>query len=121
MVCSRKEASMGAGFLLVFLAISVTVTSSDESGEGGGETPPAPKKPDEWGEEPEYEVPHYEVPKGVQTLDFNPGNLNDEDQHSRHMPKELRCDGCRAIAYSVRARLGWYVMMMFCGRVPTLL
>nr|KAG5690702.1 hypothetical protein BaRGS_005065 [Batillaria attramentaria] len=39
--------------------------------------------------------PEYTIPQGVQELNYNPSNLTDEDEHAIHMPRELRCDGCR--------------------------
>lgn len=43
-------------------------------------------------------------PDGVHTLKFNPADMTDEDQHSQHMPTNLRCDGCRVIAYLLKTK-----------------
>lgn len=51
------------------------------------------------------EPPKYEIPQGVQTLSFNPANLTDEDQHSQHLPRDLKCDGCRVVAFVMREKL----------------
>lgn len=32
---------------------------------------------------------------------LSPPKLDDEEQNSPHIPKALRCDGCRAVAYQV--------------------
>lgn len=51
------------------------------------------------------EPPKYEIPQGVQTLSFNPSNLTDEDQHSQHLPRDLKCDGCRVVAYVMKEKM----------------
>jgi hypothetical protein len=56
-------------------------------------------------------APEYKIPEGVQTLSFNPGNLTDEDQHSQHMPMDLKCDGCRVVAYVVSGFTGLSKML----------
>lgn len=33
---------------------------------------------------------------------LSPPTLDDEEQNSPHIPKALRCDGCRAVAYQVK-------------------
>lgn len=33
---------------------------------------------------------------------LSPPKLDDEEQNSPHIPKALRCDGCRAVAYQVK-------------------
>lgn len=38
---------------------------------------------------------------------LSPPKLDDEEQNSPHIPKALRCDGCRAVAYQVKIRGGW--------------
>lgn len=40
---------------------------------------------------------------------LSPPTLDDEEQNSPHIPKALRCDGCRAVAYQVNVHLGAYV------------
>ena len=32
---------------------------------------------------------------------LSPPTLDEEEQNSPHMPRALRCDGCRAVAYQV--------------------
>lgn len=39
---------------------------------------------------------------------LSPPKLDDEEQNSPHIPKALRCDGCRAVAYQVKIH-GWGV------------
>lgn len=39
---------------------------------------------------------------------LSPPKLDDEEQNSPHIPKALRCDGCRAVAYQVKIH-GWRV------------
>lgn len=34
---------------------------------------------------------------------LSPPTLDEEEQNSPHMPRALRCDGCRAVAYQVRS------------------
>lgn len=40
---------------------------------------------------------------------LSPPTLDDEEQNSPHIPKALRCDGCRAVAYQVKVHRegGW--------------
>lgn len=33
---------------------------------------------------------------------LSPPTLDDEEQNSPHIPKALRCDGCRTVAYQVK-------------------
>lgn len=37
---------------------------------------------------------------------LSPPTLDDEEQNSPHIPKALRCDGCRAVAYQVKVHPG---------------
>lgn len=83
-------------FVLALLLGAVNFAATLQ--EGGDKIDPSEK--DEW-EEEEPEVPDYKVPEGMQTLKFSPANLTDEDQHSQHMPMDLKCDGCRIVAYLV--------------------
>lgn len=53
---------------------------------------------DEKEDEPKIPI---QIPPGMQTIKFNPADLTEEDQHSQHMPRDLKCDGCRIIAYKV--------------------
>lgn len=38
---------------------------------------------------------------------LSPPTLDDEEQNSPHIPKPLRCDGCRAVAYQVKIHRDW--------------
>ena len=38
---------------------------------------------------------------GLHKMTFNPPALSEEDKHQVHMPEYLRCDGCKAVAYSI--------------------
>ncbi|OWF42206.1 marginal zone B- and B1-cell-specific protein-like [Mizuhopecten yessoensis] len=38
------------------------------------------------------------------TLSFKTPTLDDEDTHSLHMPHELKCDGCRVVAYQLQTK-----------------
>ena len=95
----KKLSNTSYVFLIVLLISRTKLANSVDDGEHKTEVI-HPSEDDEW-EEEEPEVPKYEVPKGVQTLTFNPANLTDEDQHSPHMPRDLACDGCRIVAYVV--------------------
>ncbi|XP_060084966.1 marginal zone B- and B1-cell-specific protein-like [Ylistrum balloti] len=38
------------------------------------------------------------------TLSFKTPTLDDEDAHSLHMPQDLKCDGCRVVAYQLQTK-----------------
>ncbi|XP_033738265.1 marginal zone B- and B1-cell-specific protein-like [Pecten maximus] len=38
------------------------------------------------------------------SLSFKTPTLDDEDAHSLHMPRDLKCDGCRVVAYQLQTK-----------------
>ena len=42
-----------------------------------------------------------ETEAGMSKMSFTPPELSEEDKHQVHMPEYLRCDGCKAVSYSI--------------------
>ncbi|KAK7475200.1 hypothetical protein BaRGS_00033601 [Batillaria attramentaria] len=75
--------------LVLLLLVNVITVHSEEAD-------------DEEADEATEEEP--KIPDNFQTIKFSPADLTDEDQHSLHMPRDLKCDGCRIVAYLLSDR-----------------